>query len=204
MAKKIDFANQELKRETIFIAAFKVILKAGIPGLTVQSVAKEAGVSTTLIHYYFKDKETLLVEFIRSLFRKFLGYVEKRYNVSDPPEIKIKAFWGAGKDFVENQQDLFVVLMEVWCYCIRDPRLKKEFARLNRETAEVLVNIIDEGVKERVFNKVNKESLSAFYLAFVLGAGILRQLDNQFLNTNEQFAIVAKRFKELLFKDRQE
>ena len=201
MAKKLDFANQELRRETIFSATFKVILKDGISGLRINSVAKEAGISKTLVHYYFKDKDTLLVEFIRALFRKFLDYVERRYRASDPPQIKIEAFFGAGKDFIDKQQDLLVVLIEVWCYCIRDPRLKKEFAKLNKKTAEVMVKILDEGERQGVFNKVRKEALSAFYLAFIVGSGILSHLDKQFFDTGEQFGILSAKFSAFLKKN---
>jgi AcrR family transcriptional regulator len=198
VARKQDFANQELRRETIFSATFKVIFKKGISKLTVNSVAKEAGVSTTLIHYYFKDKETLLVEFVEALFGKFRSFVERRYEPSDPTQTKLEAFFAAGREFIEEQKDLFIVLIEVWCYCIRDPQLKKAFAKVNRETSDVMVKIMDEGIEKGVFNKVKKETLSGFYLAFVLGTGVLLQLDNQFLDTEEQFGIVTGKVSELL------
>lgn len=165
------------------------------------SVAKEAGISKALVHYYCKDKHTLLVEFIRSLFRKFLDFAQRRYRASDSPQIKISAFFEAGKEFVDNQRDLLVVLIEVWCYCIRDPRLKKEFANLNNKTAEVMVKILGEGERKGVFNKVRKKSLSSFYMASIVGAGILSHMDRLFLDTGELFGIMNELFDSLLKKE---
>lgn len=56
--------SQEVRREQILEAAFEVATRDRLDGLTVRSVAREAGLSTGLVFFYFKTKEALLVELL--------------------------------------------------------------------------------------------------------------------------------------------
>lgn len=56
-------------RERIMRAAKKEFSERGFSGARMSGIAKGAGVNKALIHYYFKDKETLYVEVLRRVFR---------------------------------------------------------------------------------------------------------------------------------------
>lgn len=56
-------------RERIMRAAKKEFSERGYSGARMSGIAKGAGVNKALIHYYFKDKETLYVEVLRRVFR---------------------------------------------------------------------------------------------------------------------------------------
>ncbi len=46
----------------ILLSAYKVFLKYGYHGTTMEKIAKDAGVSKSIIHYYFRSKENLYRE----------------------------------------------------------------------------------------------------------------------------------------------
>jgi TetR/AcrR family transcriptional regulator len=56
-------------KERIMRAAKKEFSARGFSGARMSEIAKGAGVNKALIHYYFKDKETLYVELLRRVFR---------------------------------------------------------------------------------------------------------------------------------------
>lgn len=65
MAKKQRWKEPQ---ERILKAAKKEFSERGFSGARMSGIAKGAGVNKALIHYYFKDKETLYVEVLKRLF----------------------------------------------------------------------------------------------------------------------------------------
>lgn len=59
MARQADH-NQ--RREVFAMAALRVIMRAGVGGLTVREVAKEAGFTTGALTHYFTSKDQVLIE----------------------------------------------------------------------------------------------------------------------------------------------
>src|SRR6202011_2454013 len=59
MAKQADHSE---RRETFAAAALSVIRRAGLGGLTVREVAKEAGFTTGALTHYFQSKDQVLIE----------------------------------------------------------------------------------------------------------------------------------------------
>jgi AcrR family transcriptional regulator len=59
MARVVDHAE---RREIFAAAALRVIMRDGIAGLTVRSVAAEAGFTTGALTHYFHSKDQLLIE----------------------------------------------------------------------------------------------------------------------------------------------
>ncbi len=198
---KYELAKYETKKHQIINATFKRMYDSGMSGITMRSIAKEAKVNQALLHYYFKDKENLLAEFIRVLFNRFIYDIEKRYKASDPPLKKLEAFFEAGRDFVESQKELFVVFIDVWPSCFRDASLQNNFADLNRKLTGVMQNIIVDGKKEGVFNEVGEDTLSIFFVAFVIGIGYLWHMDNRSFNLSDHFDIITRNLRQIIIKD---
>lgn len=60
-------ASEEVRREQILAAAFEVAAREGLAGLTVRSVAAEAGVSHALVLFHFVRKDRLLEDLLEWL-----------------------------------------------------------------------------------------------------------------------------------------
>lgn len=56
--------RRERSREEILEAARTVLLKHGIPAMTLEAVAREAGMSKTGLYYYFASKDALVFELV--------------------------------------------------------------------------------------------------------------------------------------------
>lgn len=197
-----ELLKYEARKHQILNATFKRIYEQGIAGLTMRSIANEAKINQALLHYYFRDKENLLTEFVRVLSSRFIYDIEKRYKPSDPPQKKLEAFFEAGRDLVENQKELFVVLIEIWAYCFRDSFLKKNFANPNKRLTGVMKSILEEGKREEVFNEVREDTLANFFVAFVIGIGCLWHMDNRSFDLGEHFNILTRNLKQIILKDK--
>ena len=56
--------SRERSREDILAAARSVLLRDGIASMTLEAVAREAGMSKTGLYYYFSSKEALVFELV--------------------------------------------------------------------------------------------------------------------------------------------
>jgi AcrR family transcriptional regulator len=55
-------ADHKERRDVFAMAALRVIMRAGVGGLTVREVAKEAGFTTGALTHYFTSKDQVLIE----------------------------------------------------------------------------------------------------------------------------------------------
>jgi len=67
--------NREMKthvttREQILQAAYRVLVEQGYDATTIKAIAREARVAPGLLHYYFTNKDELLVEVLRDISRR--------------------------------------------------------------------------------------------------------------------------------------
>ncbi len=56
--------RRDRSREEILVAARKVLLENGVGAMTLEAVAKEAGMSKTGLYYYFPSKDALVFELV--------------------------------------------------------------------------------------------------------------------------------------------
>ena len=66
------------RREQLIAAAARVIARSGYDAATVRDVAREAGVSTGVIAYYFEGKDDLFAHVLRSASRVVPGAPRER------------------------------------------------------------------------------------------------------------------------------
>jgi TetR/AcrR family transcriptional regulator len=61
--------------ETILEAAMKVFTKRGFAAARTEEIAKEAGINRALLHYYYRDKETIFKLIFETRFKEFFSGV---------------------------------------------------------------------------------------------------------------------------------
>lgn len=188
------------KRKLIIEAAFRGIFKQGIAGITMRSIAKEAGISQGLLHYYFKDKEHLLEAFLETLFTRFIHDITRRYQESDTQKTKLEAFFLSGRDFLEKQREMFVVMTDVWTYCYRSKKLRQKYAGLNERLAGVLKDIIAKGKQMGEFNDVDEHTLAVMFVSFIIGLGCLWHMDSKSFNLLDEFQTMARNLQQLILR----
>lgn len=57
----------DLRKAQLTRAAFNVVSERGYYNFTMMDIANEAGVSSGLVHYYFKNKQGLLLNLLREM-----------------------------------------------------------------------------------------------------------------------------------------
>ncbi len=96
-------------RDRILEAAIECVEQEGIQDVTTRSIAKQAGVNSAAINYYFRTKEALLDEVLTRTAEHFLMDIEETLKKTDRP-------------FKENLREFCTYLLEGG---LRWPRISK-------------------------------------------------------------------------------
>lgn len=162
------------KAQRIVDAMRDSVARRGAAGSTFEHVAREAGVSRGLLHYYFGTKERLLVEVVRRDTELRVERLDERLAPAKSIDDVIGALVASLTDMIENEPGFFLLLYELFSAGRRNPDIQREVGQLFEKTrshvADVLRSKDEEGVLSLRFSAEDVVS----YL-FALGDGFALQ-----------------------------
>jgi AcrR family transcriptional regulator len=139
--------------ENILKVAGKSFAESGYHGVSLQEIAEDAGVSKSLIFYYFKDKKSLYEALIkRSVELILLNLKEALQLKKDPPE-KISAFIQSYFELLLHEENLIRLLARETSN--PESPLAAYVINQSRKMIDILTSIIEEGIKKKFFRKIN-------------------------------------------------
>jgi AcrR family transcriptional regulator len=124
--RKLD----SLKAQRIVEAMRVTVGRHGAAGATFDRVAREAGVSRGLLHYYFGTKERLLAETVRHDAGLRMAKLEERLSRADSIDAVVEALVTQLEDFVHEDRGGQAVLYEMFGASRRNEEIREELARL--------------------------------------------------------------------------
>ncbi|HOR93449.1 MAG TPA: TetR/AcrR family transcriptional regulator [Spirochaetota bacterium] len=175
----------ELRRNQLTHAAYKVVSRKGYYNFTVRDIAKEAGLSTGLVHYYFKNKDDLLVSVLRVMNENLRSYLAKALEQIEDPKEKIIIFMDEAFHLVEREKEYFHVLIDFWTQINHNERMRKANIKLYQSYRAECAKIIQEGIDKNVFKDVDVQYTATMIVAFVQGLIIQYIIDNEAFDYTE-------------------
>lgn len=92
--------------ELILNSAMKVFTRRGFAAARMEEIAKEAGINRALLHYYFRDKETMFNLIFETQFKEFFSGIGSILNTNKPLFEKIKEIVTHEIDVLSRHPDL--------------------------------------------------------------------------------------------------
>ena len=138
------------KAERIVEAMRTSVARRGVAGSTFDHVAREAGVSRGLLHYYFGTKERLLAEVLRRDCEVRMASLDARMEGAKTLDDVLARMLAELQELVSRDPDILTLLFELFTVGRRNPELAAEFAQLTSRTRDQLSELLstkrDEGV----------------------------------------------------------
>ena len=122
------------KAKRIVDAMRQSVALRGAAGSTFDHVAREAGVSRGLLHYYFGTKERLLVEVVRRDSEIRLAALAASLGDARTADDFIDALVRSLEDLIERDPGFVVLLYELFTLSRRNEEIAEELATLCRQT----------------------------------------------------------------------
>jgi AcrR family transcriptional regulator len=158
------------KAQRIVEAMRNSVGKRGAAGSTFDVVAREAGVSRGLLHYYFGSKERLMVEVVRNDCDARVAALEERLATATSAD-EFVAFLVQTLEAFLSDEPSQAVLYEMLSASRRSEEIRAELAELYRRWRGQLATALRDKQQEGVVS-LDAEPESVAALLFALGDGM--------------------------------
>ncbi|HEY2055791.1 MAG TPA: TetR/AcrR family transcriptional regulator [Solirubrobacterales bacterium] len=158
------------KAQRIVDAMRDSVARRGAAGSTFEHVAREAGVSRGLLHYYFGTKERLLVEVVRRDSDLRIARLDEMLAEATTADGVLGVLVSSLTDLIDNDPGFFLLLYELFSAGRRNPDIQHEVGQLFEATRSHVAKVLrakeDEGILSLRFDA---EAVVAYLLAVADG-----------------------------------
>jgi AcrR family transcriptional regulator len=183
------------RAQRIVEAMRRSVAQHGTAGSTFERVAREAGVSRGLLHYYFGTKEQLLAEAVRRDCQLRLERLEQQLAGAQTAEDFVGLMAQHLQDMVREDPDFVTLLFELFTLSRRNDDIGTEYANLMRTMREQVAGMLTVAQNERVL-RLHADPEAVAEILFSLGDGfalrMLTEPDRDFTATIRAGMVCAK------------
>lgn len=195
---KSDIIN--LRRSQLTKAAYQVVSRKGYYNFTIKDIAKEAGLSTGLVHYYFKDKQDLLFNLLKEMNLNLKVYLNKSISQSDDPAAKLMIFIRQAFDLVVNEKDYSYVLFDFWTQINRNEKMKRANIKLFQSYRDECSQILKEGIEKGIFKDLDINYHTTIIISLIQGMIIQYVIDKDAFDYAEYTDRIIEGIKSFVMK----
>jgi AcrR family transcriptional regulator len=163
------------KAQRIVEAMRSSVARRGIAGSTFEHVAREAGVSRGLLHYYFGTKEALLVEVVRRDTEHRIARMDEPLANAGSVDELLGILVADLEDSIQNDPGFWVLLFDVFTAGRRNPEIQREVGELFNRTRDHVAEILRAKQAEGVISP-RQDVNAVVALLFAMADGIALQV----------------------------
>jgi AcrR family transcriptional regulator len=166
------------KAQRIVEAMRSSVARRGVAGSTFDHVAREAGVSRGLLHYYFGTKERLLAEVVRRDCDLRMGLLDEQLAGAQSADAFVGMLAGQLEGLVHDDQAFLTIVYELFTLSLRNEEIAVEFAQLVRRQREHVGALLAAKQEEGVLH-LRAEPEAIAEVLFALGDGLALRMLSQ-------------------------
>ena len=167
------------RKSQIIDATIECITRYGYNNFSMQDVARIADVSKGIIHYYFLNKEDLMMAVLEKVAGDIEavlgGFHEQANNPIDGLRFLMKTCFSV----VKNKKAYYCVNIDFWTQINQKETVKHAVAKHYNKFRSVAAAIIQKGMDAGVFKKGNANECAALLIALVDGISLQWLFDEQ-------------------------
>lgn len=167
---KADVAAE--RKDQIVRATVDCITKHGYHNFSMQDVARTAGVSKGIIHYYFLNKDELMM----SVLDKVAGDIEKvlasEMESTTDPRRKFEVFLEVCFDIVRSTKEYYQVNMDFWTQINQKEDVRRVIARHYAKFRDSAVTVIRDGINAGIFRQIDPLEYASYVVAVIDGLSL--------------------------------
>jgi AcrR family transcriptional regulator len=183
------------KAQRIVDAMRSSVARRGVAGSTFDHVAREAGVSRGLVHYYFGTKERLLAEVVRRDCELRMSVLDAQLAPARDADDVVSALVASLRDFVREEPEFITLVFELFTLSRRNEEIAGEFAELLRRTREHVAGMLERKQAEGALHLRAAPDAVAdvlFSLADGVSLRMLTERDHDFTQTIAAGALAVR------------
>ncbi len=167
---KADVASE--RKDQIVRATVECITKYGYHNFSMQDVARTAGVSKGIIHYYFLNKDDLMMSVLDKVANDIERVLRADMEAIDDPLRKLEIFVEVCFDVVRSTREYYQVNMDFWTQINQKEEVKQVIAKHYRNFRETASHVLQGGIDKGVFRNVEVAEYSSYMIAVIDGISL--------------------------------
>lgn len=170
-AAEADPVAYEMKRKEIAEAAVRVFDRMGFQKASISAVAQEMQVDRSTLYHYISSKEELFDEVVRTVVERNLDLVRRIASSKLKPPRKLREMIiGLMSSYGEHYPLFYIYIRENLSH-VSDDRSEwsRHMRKVNRETTEAMISVIEEGFADGSFRKVKSAKVVAYGIFGIVG-----------------------------------
>jgi len=195
--------NEKQVKQDIINAAMKIFVEKGKDGARMQEIADSAGVNKMLLHYYFKDKDTLFSEVLKRIVTDLYGSVFDGSMAVLTFKEFLSVFIDRHFDFLDKRKNSFQFLL--WELSRKQVELRRIISGLDypygKNPFEILSDKLTEAVEKKEIRAVDTTqfilNLFSLDLFVFIGLPVIREIAPM---DDAQLKIAIQRRKKEIFR----
>ncbi|HEV8674503.1 MAG TPA: TetR family transcriptional regulator C-terminal domain-containing protein [Methylomirabilota bacterium] len=165
------------RREEIVRATIRCLAREGYSGLTMKKLARQAGVSQGILHYYFPNKRAILVAALERVMADLTRRFVREARGARDARQRLRALIEACLSVAVEAREFWVVFVEFWGEMMHDRALLRVNADLYARVRRLIGDIVAEGIRTGQFRRVHPEQAGAVILALADGLSLQLTFD---------------------------
>ena len=151
--------KDDLKQQAIINAVITQTNELGFVNISMSKIAKAAGISTSTLYIYYKNKEEMFEEIYKDCKRTMLEEVNKNLNISNNTKAEIFKFCQNIVDFMNDNLDTAMFLEQATNSPVLRPHLEPEE---QYELSKSVYDIFTKGIEDGSLKNINVNILIGF------------------------------------------
>lgn len=148
---------EEVRRRQIVDTAIRTIASRGFANTTLNDIADEAGVSTGVITYHFRNKDDLIEQSIKKLFEAPNEYVITRVNEQESFAEKLRTYIRSTIQFMIENREHAVALIYSFSSISSQEERQRVIARHHAKIRRFLAKIFQGGQESGEFGEFDPD-----------------------------------------------
>lgn len=169
-------AQKESKYHAILDAAEAVMHEEGLASLSINKVARKAGVAKGTVYLYFEDKEEIIGSLAVKARRLLLDYFKKYIEAQTDPIEKIKAIFWADYHYLKEQHGYHQLIT----FYEQNTGLKEtgELANTGQAISMYIKDVIEDAINQKAIRQdIDSGALS--FMFWGMSVGIIQLVETR-------------------------
>lgn len=161
--------TREDRREQILESAITCFSKKGYHETTMDDIVVVAGLSKGSLYWHFKNKQELFTRLVETWFTEIEERVSEILTAGMPAKASLVAILESIQESAGARPELVRAMLEYYTMALRDDALRAWMHEAYSANAEMLSALIEKGIEQGEFRKVNSQAVSRILLAYMDG-----------------------------------
>jgi AcrR family transcriptional regulator len=159
--KRLDTETRQI---LIKEAVLEIISTEGMSKLSTKNIALKVGVTEGAIYRHFKSKKAILLGIIKDVYENLVVKQEKIAISNLEPSKKLFTFFCKQIEYLIKNKGITILLFSEATHS-NDSELKKELLQILKAQKQLLIQIVQEGIDKKVWDKnINLDDFATLYM----------------------------------------